>query len=189
MPVLCSRVPFFTQWCHNRLEVDSPCQISQFCLWQLSDSNSCHKVALKTKYSHLSNQQMCLGQEKSFHFFDFCGLAFARHSATIHGLCLWHLGSLLAKNCIQNCLVFKIRWILFGVKWTFGQFSYCYKWRRIFLTPVKMCQCTKSVVLFQWVLMGFVGNMTYIHVHEVAFFPYYDSGGPFFSVTIPPWIK
>ena len=132
----------------------------------------CHKAPLKTKYSHLSNQQLWLGQKKSFHSFDFCGLAFAKHSATIHGLCSWHVGNVPAKNCVQNCLVFKIRWILFGIRWTFGQFIYCYKWRRrIFLTPVKMCQCTKKDVLFQWVLMDCVRNMTKICGHEVPFFP------------------
>lgn len=40
VPVLCSHVPFFTQWCHKRLEVDSLGQITQFCLWQLSELNT-----------------------------------------------------------------------------------------------------------------------------------------------------
>lgn len=82
----------------------------------------CHRAPLKTKYFHLSNQQLWLGQKKPFHPFDFCGLAFAKHSDTIHGLCLWHLGNLSARNCVQNCPVFKIRWILCGLKWTCGQF-------------------------------------------------------------------
>lgn len=39
VPVLCSHVPFFTQRCHKRLEVDSLGQITQICLWQLSELN------------------------------------------------------------------------------------------------------------------------------------------------------
>lgn len=39
VPVLRSHVLFFTQRCHKRPEVDSLGQITQLCLWQLSEQN------------------------------------------------------------------------------------------------------------------------------------------------------
>lgn len=83
----------------------------------------CHKAPLRTKYLHLSNQAK---RSLSTHLTP---VAWHLPSIQTHFMAsaygIWEIS---AKNCIQNCSVFRL--ILCGVKWTCGQFIYYYKWRR-----------------------------------------------------------
>lgn len=142
VPVLHSHVPFFTQWCHERPEVDSLGQITQLCLWQLSEWNM-SQGPTKNKIFPSVKSAALPGPKEVFPliwFLWFCICQAFNHNS-------WPVLMASGKSSRQklHLELFSLqdRWILFGIRWTSGQFIYCYKWRRIFLTPVKMCQCTK----------------------------------------------